>query len=61
MVILRWLILLLLVGGLGCLAIYAGTGERRWFTRGTRIIKWTVIGGLVFFAVLIAERVKELW
>lgn len=56
----RWLLLLALLGAIVCFALYAYTGERRWRALGTRIFKWTVVAGLVFFAVLIFERVVEL-
>jgi hypothetical protein len=56
MLFFRWLVLLLLVGGLLCFAMYIGTGELRWRALGIVIVKWTVIAGLAFFAVLILER-----
>ncbi len=56
MLIFRWLVLLLLVAGLLSMAMYVGTGQQRWRLLGIRIIKWTVIAGLGFFAVLILER-----
>ena len=56
MLIFRWLVLLLLAGGLLSMAMYVGTGQQRWRLLGIRIIKWTVIAGLGFFAVLILER-----
>jgi len=56
MLIFRWVILLLLVAGALSLAMYVGTGEARWRNLGIRIVKWTVIAGLGFFAVLILER-----
>jgi len=56
MLIFRWLILLLLVAGALSLAMYVGTGEARWRNLGIRIIKWTVIAALGFFAVLVLER-----
>lgn len=56
MLIFRWLVLLLLVAGLLSMAMYVGTGQQRWRMLGIRIIKWTVIAGLGFFAVLILER-----
>ncbi len=40
MLVFRWLILLFLVAGLFCFAMF----------------KWTVVAGLGFFAVLILER-----
>ena len=57
MLIFRWIILLLLVAGALSLAMYIGTGQARWRRVGILIIKWTVIAGLGFFAVLVLERV----
>jgi len=56
MLIFRWVVLLLLVAGALSLAMYVGTGEARWRNLGIRIIKWTVIAALGFFAVLVIER-----
>ena len=56
MLIFRWIVLLLLVAGLVCLAMYVGTGQKRFRVLGIRIVQWTVIAGLGFFAVLILER-----
>ena len=56
MLIFRWVVLLLLVAGVLSLGMYVGTGEVRWRNLGIRIIKWTVIAGLGFFAVLVLER-----
>ena len=56
MLIFRWIVLLLLVAGLLCFAMYAGTGRPKWRMLGIRIVKWTVIAALGFFAVLILER-----
>ncbi|MFM9917370.1 MAG: hypothetical protein ACKVOX_16320 [Rhizobacter sp.] len=56
MLIFRWVVLLLLVAGLVCLAMYVGTGQLRYRRIGIRIIKWVVIAALGFFAVLILER-----
>jgi predicted CDP-diglyceride synthetase/phosphatidate cytidylyltransferase len=56
MLVFRWLILLLLVAGLVCFGVYIGTGQRRYRELGLRIVKWTVIAALGFFAVLILER-----
>ena len=56
MLVFRWIILLLLVAGLFCFAMYVGTGQMQWRQRGVRIVKWTVVAGLGFFAVLILER-----
>jgi hypothetical protein len=56
MLFFRWVILLLLVAGLVCFAMFVGTGQARFKVYGIRIVKWTVIAGLGFFAVLILER-----
>lgn len=60
MLIFRWIVLLLLVSGLVCMAMYIGTGQMRYRFLGIRIIKWTVVAGLGFFAVLILERLALL-
>jgi hypothetical protein len=60
MLIVRGLVLLLLVAGLVCFATYLATGQRRFRTLGIRIVKWTVIAGLGFFAVLILERLATM-
>jgi predicted CDP-diglyceride synthetase/phosphatidate cytidylyltransferase len=56
MLVFRWIVLLLLVAGLLCFAMYVGTGQRKWRNLGIRIVKWTVIAALGFFAVLALER-----
>ncbi|WP_428420418.1 hypothetical protein [Methylibium sp.] len=56
MLVFRWIVLLLLVAGLLCFAMYAGTGQARWRDKGLRIVKWTVVAALGFFAVLMLER-----
>jgi hypothetical protein len=47
---------LLLVASLLCFAAYIATGQLVWRQRGVVVLKWTVIAGLGFFAVLILER-----
>ena len=56
MLIFRWIVLLLLVAGLLCFAMYIGTGQAKWRQMGIRIVKWTVVAALGFFAVLLLER-----
>ncbi len=56
MLIFRWIVLLLFVAGLISLAMYVGTGQKRFRDLGIRIVKWTLIAGLGFFGVLILER-----
>ena len=60
MLIVRWIVALLLVAGLLSFALYVGTGQRRYRVLGITLIKWTVIAGLGFFAVLILERLATL-
>ena len=57
MLIFRWLILLLLLGAVVSFMFYAGTGQVRFKSYGLTILKWTLIAGLGFFAVLIIERI----
>jgi len=56
MLVFRALVFLLLVAGLLCFAAYVVTGQTRWRALGIRIVKWTVIAALGFFAVLFLER-----
>ncbi len=56
MPIIRTIVFLLLVAGVLCFAMYIGTGQQRWRVLGIRIVKWTVIAALAFFAVLLLER-----
>jgi hypothetical protein len=55
--IFRTIVLLLLVAGLLCFAMYIGTGAQHWRQWGLKIVKWTVVAALGFFAVLILERI----
>lgn len=48
---------LLMAAAVVCFAMYAGTGQVRWRRMGWRILKWTLVAALGFFAVLILERV----
>ena len=57
MLLFRWLILLFLLGAVVSFIFYAGTGQARFRRYGLIILKWTLIAGLGFFAVLILERV----
>ncbi|MDP3701591.1 MAG: hypothetical protein Q8R72_11880 [Hylemonella sp.] len=57
MLLFRWLILLLLIGSAVCFAFYAGTGQVRFKRWGLLALKWALIAGFGFFAVLILERI----
>jgi len=54
--IFRAIVFFLLVAGLLSFAMYIGTGNKKWRFFGIRIIKWTVVAVLGFFAVLLLER-----
>ena len=56
MLIARLLIGLLLFSAVLCFALSIATGQPRWRRMGLVILKWTVVAGLGFFAVLILER-----
>lgn len=60
MLLVRWLVLLLLLAGLGCLGVSLLNGDARLRRLGVVLIKWTVVAGLVFFGVLIVERLLEM-
>jgi hypothetical protein len=55
----RWIILLLLVAAALSFAMFIGTGQTRYRSWGIRIVKWTLIAALGFFAVLILERMAR--
>ena len=57
MLLLRWLLLLLLVGSAVSFLFYALTGQERFKRYGLLTLKWTLIAGFVFFVVLIVERI----
>ncbi len=56
MLLFRWVLMLLLVAAAVSFAFYAGTGQERFRRFGLVILKWMVIAGLCFFAVLFIER-----
>jgi hypothetical protein len=55
----RLVILLLLLACVACFGAYAVTGKPQYRTAGIRILKWTVAAGLIFFGVLIFERLID--
>lgn len=57
MLIFRWLAMLLLLAAAVCFALYAGTGQARYKRFGLVIFKWTIIAAVVFFAVILVDRV----
>jgi hypothetical protein len=56
MLLLRWLLLALLLGSAVSFLFYALTGQERYKRYGLASLKWTLIAGFVFFAVLIVQR-----
>jgi hypothetical protein len=60
MLIFRLIVGLLLFSGVVCFALYIATRQTAWRDRGVVIIKWTVLAGPAFFAVLILERLALL-
>ena len=60
MVIFRLVFGALLLAALLCFAMYIGTQQRVWMTRGLVVLKWTVLAGLGFFAVIALERLAPL-
>ena len=57
MLIFRWLVLLLLLGAVVSFMFYVGTGQQRFRRYGLMSLKWALISGFGFFAVLILERI----
>jgi hypothetical protein len=56
MLLFRWAMLLLLLAAAICFAFYAGTGQARFKRYGFITMKWALISALVFFGVLVLER-----
>lgn len=57
MPLVRWLILLLLLGSAISFAFYAGTGQVKFKNWGLLILKWTLVAAFAFFAVLVLEQI----
>lgn len=60
MLIARLVIGLLLFSAVVCFALSIATGQLRWRRMGIVIMKWTLIAGFAFFAVMILERLTLL-
>lgn len=57
MLLLRLIAVLLAIGVGGSLAAFVFTGDRRYLALGWRLFRYAIIAALVFFALLILERV----
>ena len=57
MAFLRVVAILFGLGIAGCAVAWILTRERRWLVRSLRLLTAAVITGLVFFAVLLWERI----
>ena len=60
MLLVRGLVVLLLAAGAAFLIAYMVTGRKRYQALGVRLVKWTVIAVLGFFAVLIVEQLATM-
>ena len=56
MLVLRALVLLLLLASALLFLMYAVTGQSRYNNLGFIVLKWTLLAGFGFFAVLIFQR-----
>ena len=56
MPVLRALVLLLLLASALLFLMYAVTGQSRYKNLGFIVLKWTLLAGFGFFAVLIFQR-----
>ena len=59
MLIFRLVFGLLALAGILCLAAYLATGRPVWKARGYVILKWTVLAGLGFFAIILLDRLAR--
>lgn len=57
MLIFRWLVLFLLLGAALSLVFYLGTGRAHYKRWALLILKWSVLAGITFFAVLMLGRI----
>lgn len=55
--IFRLVLALLIAAALVCFALFVGTRQPVWRQRGLLVLRWTVMAGLAYFAVLVLERV----
>jgi hypothetical protein len=60
MLVFRLVFGLLLLAAIICFGLYAIHGDPRWKRWGLLLLKWTVLAGLGFFAVIFLERLAVL-
>lgn len=60
MLVFRLVFGLLLLAGILCFGMFIATNQPVWRQRGLVIVKWTVLAGLGFFAVLVLERLARM-
>lgn len=56
MLVFRWIFMLLVLMAAVSFIFYLGTGRKRYRQWALMLVKWTVIAGLAFFAVLFVGR-----
>ena len=56
LIALRLVFGLLLLASVLCFAMYVGTRQVAWRERGLSVLKWTLLAAVVFFGVLVLER-----
>jgi hypothetical protein len=56
MILFRWMVLLLALGIVLCMAAYTVTGQVLWRQRAVKLLRWMVVLGLGFFGLLILRR-----
>ena len=59
MLLFRFLILICLLSAAVSFALYMGTGQPRYRIWGLKVLKWTLVAALSFFAVLFAEHLAQ--
>jgi hypothetical protein len=60
MMLFRLVFGLLLLAAIVCFGLFALHGDPRWRRWGLVTLKWTVLAGLAFFAVIFLERLAVL-
>lgn len=60
MLIARLVFGLLAVASILCFAMFIGTRDPVWRRRGLLLVKWALVAGFGFFAVLMLERLTLL-